>query len=1311
MRRSVKIAVWTLGAVALLLLLLVGALFVIGNTDTGRHQIEKLVARLTAGNVLLTGLAGSFPSHLYLEQLQLKDNTGVWLTAKRIQLDWTPLAYLEDRLQIDRLQIASVNMERLPQGGSSTKNAQPSIPRIDVLRASVDEVHLGPNLAGAPASLAASGSAHLRSVRDMLFDVSARRIDDDGSYDLHLHFDEKRMDASLNLHEPASGPLENILSLPGLGALQATVDLKGLREAEHLEVSLQAGELKGQVRGSFNMQELAADLTFEFDAAATAPRPDLGWEHAALRGRWHGNLKTPTADGHLEVSRLRIPGNAQLASLKADIASDLGLAKLHAIVKGLRIPGQESGLLEKDALSIDASMRLDDPTRRLELTASHRLFSLRADAITAGRQSAMLKARLPDVSPFAALAGQDLHGSAVVSAQADGYPADTHFKLDLNTALNPGAQVWAGAVGDRPRLQLAGQLKEGVLSIEEMKLTGHALVISASGYVGPQAIKARWDAALSDLSTVSSALAGTLKGSGSLDGPKTAMAADARLTSSVSVRGSLSGDVSADMKLKGLPSAPEGTFDAQGSLDGAPLQVGLLLQRAAAGTLRAVLRQANWKSVHADGDIGITEHSHAQGQLSLTVAQLGDLQHLVGANMTGRLAATIQLKPDAERTRAHLQLDAADLVVAGLAGSAHVSGDGFADLFAFDAGVQIPKLHDAAASLTAKGTLNLDANQVYLAGALGTYRGQDLRLLAPTRVYFANGVSVDAIRIGAQKAELDVQGQFGPTLGLRASLRQVPASLVNVFFPNMMAAGTIEAHADITGAPTAPQGEVTLNASGIQMADEAALGLPPTNVRIMAGLRGHTVELDARLDAGAASQLTALGRVPIALDGAVALKINGKADVGLINPFLEARGLHAAGELRIDAEVGGSVAAPEIGGSLSLAKGSLNDYARGIALTEIAAQVDGKQGALEIQSFTASAAPGTLSMSGTFGVLQKGWPVDLKLTARNAQPIVSKLITANLNADLAVQGSARSRIDVVGSIRLNRTLIGIPNSLPPSVAVLDVVRRGKKTVVVAEKALVVGLDVTVKAPREILVQGRGLDSEMGGELKIGGTTSAPFVTGGFDLIRGSFSFASTRLNFTSGRVSFNGAGLKNKIDPTLNFTAQTSIGTTTAIMNITGYADAPMFEFTSTPANLPQDEIMAQLLFGQSLSTLSALQVAQIGYALATLSGVGGNGGFNPLVKIQKSLGLDRLAIGSGPTNAAGENTGASIAAGRYISKRVYIEAKQNTTGTSQLQANVDLTKRLKLETKLGNGTASVQGTTPENDPGSSIGLLYQFEY
>jgi translocation and assembly module TamB len=145
---------------------------------------------------------------------------------------------------------------------------------------------------------------------------------------------------------------------------------------------------------------------------------------------------------------------------------------------------------------------------------------------------------------------------------------------------------------------------------------------------------------------------------------------------------------------------------------------------------------------------------------------------------------------------------------------------------------------------------------------------------------------------------------------------------------------------------------------------------------------------------------------------------------------------------------------------------------------------------------------------------------------------------------------------------------------------------------------------------------------------------------------------------------------------------------------------------------LQPDEIMSLLLFGQPASQLSAIQVAEIGAALATLSGVGGSGS-NPLVKLQKSLGLDRLTVGNTTTSATGapENSGAAIAAGRYVSKRVYIEGKQTTTGTSQVQVDVDLSKHLKLQTRLGNGTAAVQGTTPENDPGSSMGLSYQFEY
>jgi translocation and assembly module TamB len=385
-----------------------------------------------------------------------------------------------------------------------------------------------------------------------------------------------------------------------------------------------------------------------------------------------------------------------------------------------------------------------------------------------------------------------------------------------------------------------------------------------------------------------------------------------------------------------------------------------------------------------------------------------------------------------------------------------------------------------------------------------------------------------------------------------------------------------------------------------------------------------------------------------------------------------------------------------------------------VNLSKISGEIDGAAGLLQIKTLTATAASGPVSVTGTIGVLQAGLPLSLKVTAQHAEPLVGDIVTANVDATLTVIGKAREHLDVAGTVAVNRVTINIPDSLPPNVAVLDVRRLGAAAPSAPVRPLVIALDVAVHAPRQILVKGRGLDAELGGDLHLGGTIADPVVSGGFELQRGTFSLASSTLNFTAGRVSFDGAGLKNRIDPTLDFTADSTFTVptvTTATLHIYGFADAPQFAFSSSPA-LPQDQILAGLLFGESASALSPLQIASIGDALATLSG--GGGGLNPLTKLQKSLGLDRLSVGqattTGPTGAT-TNTGASIEAGRYVTRRVFVEAKQTTQGTSQVQVNIDLTKHLKVQTRLGNGTATVQGTTPENDPGSSVGLIYQFEY
>jgi translocation and assembly module TamB len=264
------------------------------------------------------------------------------------------------------------------------------------------------------------------------------------------------------------------------------------------------------------------------------------------------------------------------------------------------------------------------------------------------------------------------------------------------------------------------------------------------------------------------------------------------------------------------------------------------------------------------------------------------------------------------------------------------------------------------------------------------------------------------------------------------------------------------------------------------------------------------------------------------------------------------------------------------------------------------------------------------------------------------------------------------------------------------------------------------LDLTVNAPTGIFLHGRGLTAQVGGTLHVVGNSLSPSVTGGFDLLHGSFDVAGSTLNFTSGRVTFTGSGLRNRIDPTLNFVAETNSGAYDVTLNVTGFADAPVIALSSKPP-LPQDEILARLLFGESVAQLTPLQIAGIGAALVTLSGAGGGGGFNPLNTVQEKLGLNRLVISStsntaGANSAGGTaaqtNTGAIIEAGRYISNRVYVGARQSTTGTTQAQVQIDLTRNWKLQSTVSTGGAPVQGpVTPQNDPGSSVGMRYQFEF
>jgi translocation and assembly module TamB len=1320
MRRTARWLAFIGGALLLTAALLIGLVWTAGDSTAGRALIEKLTDRLTGGQVRLSGLQGSWPAHLRLAQLRLSDERGVWLVADDLRVDWTPLALLSGRVQVSSLEAAHVRFARLPVPSSQARRTKASIPDIDVRAASIRLFELGAELAGIPAALEAHGGVHLRSLDDMSIDMEARGLGADGRYDLHLRFDPARLDASLDLQEPAGGPFEHIVGLPGLGALHATATLAGPRSALDFAMRLDAGELHGHAQGHVDLAAQAADFDYALASPALQPRPDLGWQALSLKGRWHGTFSEPVADGDLDIVALRNPAGVNVDRLEAKLTAGAGLLTIHASVDGVRVPGPSPLLLAREPLHVEAEWRLNQPARPLHLRATSRLFTLDAQADTRGKPHLDAKLEIADLAPFAALAGTELRGTASLTASAAYADDATSFDIAADGRLAPatsrGAQGGSAgsliaALGIRPTLKAAGSWRGGGFVVDRMLLEGRAGRVSASGTVDRTAagaladVDGRWSVDVADLTALSPALAGTLRASGRLGGREGAFAVDADIDTLVSIHGSAPGRVSAEVHGSGLPRAPSGTIRVKGMLDAAPVVLDAQVARDAHGAIRAEIRHGTWKSVHLNGDLRSgAAVAAAHTQLELHVADLGDFDRLLGISLQGSL----------------------DLTGAGSWSSLELK-----------LGAHVVDLSGADAALDASASLDLDRRALDVADLKATYRQFAVDLGAPALVAFEDGLRVDGLVLNLrrlpvpgplestaaalppppQAAPTRVQfvGRLLPQLDAHLVIEAAEPALIDAFAPGLLGAGTLAAHADLTGSLAHPQGHVQVDAVGLRFAVESAAVLPALNVHASAELAGDTAVIGGELSAGKNSEISVTGSAPLALGGALALKLAGSLDVALASPMLEAHGLQVAGELAVDARVSGTPAAPDIDGTIRVSRGIVRDYVRGFSLTQITAVLSGAQGRLRIDECTAHAGSGTLTMTGSLGLLEPQVPLSIKIHARNAEPIASSLVTANLDADIDVDGTARERLDVVGTIHINRAEIGIPSSLPPNVAVLDVRRRGAPAAPPAQRTLVVGLGLAVHAPNEVIVQGRGLDAEFGGDLEIKGTTAAPVVNGGFELQRGSFSIAGKSLTFSPpSRVSFDGTDLGGKLDPTLDFTAQSDLAdNSTATLRITGLADAPRFDFSSSP-DMPQNEIIAELLFGKSASQLSGFEAAQIAASLAILSGVGGGAsGLNALAKLQKNLGLDRLNVGANTTTTATGTTtsGYNVAAGRYVAKRVYVEAKQSTTGSTQVQVDVDLTKHLKLQTRLGDGSAITQGTTPENDPGSSVGLSYQIEY
>jgi translocation and assembly module TamB len=1332
MRHALKWIGWSIAALIAVPALLVLIIFVGANTPPGQTLITRLAPRLTGGLITIEGLSGRFPDRLSAARLSLYDDKGIWATVDDLNLDWYPLRLLTRDIAVYRIAATKITVLRSPESSGSSSGLRFAID-IDALH--VGRLDIAPAVMGTAASLALDGSGTITQTKLGHIVLAVKGVGAPGAYYLHARLGATDLDLRLIGQEPSHGLVSKLAELPDLGPLSIDSAFAGPRSAVAAKLGLAAGALRASAHGSIDLKHQSANLAVTATAPAMTPRPDLSWQSIALDAKIDGSFKKPAVSGTLDIAALKAAG-VSVADIVANIRGDSGAARLKAALSGVRIPGAQPDLLAASPLQVTAEMRLDQSTRPIRFSLAHPLITANGEAVSAGRLGGKLKVDLPNLAPLAMLVGLDLQGRAVLNLTAANQNRTTRLNADGIIGVTGGEAPVPALIGDAAHLAISAVATGSNVTVSRFEIDGRKIKASAVGSLGAKNLAFDWRLDLSDLTSALPTMAGALQLQGRVSGPADDLAATADLTGRLGPIGKPAGPISANAQLHGLPGKPAGSITAQGVLAGSPLELALAAIRTGNGGLKVTIERANWKSAHAQGTLALAPGARFPlGQLDLRMTRLDDLRPLIGEPVTGTIVASLATSEIGGHQRADLRVEGRDIGLAraastgraeltttivdplsrpvldarvvagaklpsGIGASVQIVLAGPEDAFRLKADAEVRNAGSSNLRFATAGTVNAETRVAALSTLQATWKGENLHLLGPARIGFGNGLTLDHLRLGLRQGVIEANGRVSPTLDLTVAMRNLPADLAAAFAPGFAVDGVLRGDGRFTGTPTRPEGEIRLAATGLRPRSGSGLALPAANVTASAEVAGTNTRIDARMTAGPSANLSVSGQIATGPSAPIDLHASGALDLAILDPLLTAGGRRVKGKVTLDARVGGSLRAPRISGGTRLADGVIDDFALGVHITNITGVVEAAGSMVRLARLQGQAGPGTLGVSGSVDTSGRGLPVNLQITARNARLLASDLLTASLNADMDLRGEALGKLAIDGKIDVLHADIGIPKRMPVQVPVLKVRVAGEPPPPPPAPPPAIGLDLTVAA-HQVVVRGRGLFAELAGSIKVGGSTAAPQPLGSFHMVRGNLSIAGQTLNFDKGEVGFNGGGLT---DPSLDFVATSATNAMSASLSISGTASNPKITLSSTP-ELPQDEILAQLLFHRSSTSLSPFQLAEVASSLAELSGATSGSG-DPLGGIRQRLGLEQLSVGTGA------NGSAALQVGRYVAPGVYLGAQQGAgSNSSQAKIEIDIAKGLKAVGTVGTGTNATPGATPAESAGTSLGLKYQFDY
>ena len=813
-------------------------------------------------------------------------------------------------------------------------------------------------------------------------------------------------------------------------------------------------------------------------------------------------------------------------------------------------------------------------------------------------------------------------------------------------------------------------------------------------------------------------------------GPLTALGIDATLKAvNVKLAGRLLDTLDIDVTGTADPKAPQANIQASGAIDGKPIRITAdAVSKDGRTSIPSLAAEIGTNKLQ--GKLDLSPSFEPTGALTFDLPDLSLLAALAGQKAEGDLKGSLDIA--SANGKIGLKVNASgngirrdDLIISKPAVALSVD-----DLKAFSANGSIRAATIASGSnriadlgltftqqgsrtdfelkstydnapLTASGNVETSGGQttVSLDAFAGAPRTIPVKLASPTKIVIKDGVaSLNGLTIQTGGGSITVGGTAGQTLNINAKITNLPASLANVFAPTLSAEGVISGTVTVTGKATSPVVAFQTNWTGAATSQTKSAGLAPLGIKADGRFADNVVTINTNLTGQNGLALNGGGTVAIAGSKTMALKFSGNLPFDALAGQLAAQGMVMTGTARIDMQVAGTTAAPAVTGTISTDGAKLVDVRRNLTLSGLAVTVtlDGKQAVISRLSGNL-ASGGSISGSGTVGITpDSGFPADIQVKFNNATYVDGTLVAATVNGTLAIKGPMLTAPMLTGNLRINKASITVPEKLPASLSEINIKHRNASAAVNAQfkdqkpeaprsKSTTLGIDLQLEAPSQMFVRGRGIDAELGGNISVRGTASEPIVSGGFTMRRGRLTILSRRLDFTdTSKITFGG-----DLIPALDMEATSSVSSTTITVDVTGLATDPQIGFSSSPA-LPQDEVLAQLIFGQSMSKLSAMQIAQLADAASQLAGGRSTSLFEGL---RSHLGVDDLDIS---TDANGQ---AQVGAGKYLNKRTYIELQQGAANSTKAIINLDVGRGVKLRGAAGS------------DGAGEAGIVYEHEY